>query len=150
MQTFVFESQTILNAPIDQVFEFFSKAENLERITPPSLSFQILTPLPIEMATGALIDYRIKLGGFAFRWRTEITLWDPPRSFKDSQLKGPYKKWIHEHRFEELDGRTRMTDRVEYSVPGGILSALVNALFVKSQVRKIFTYREQAIQEIFP
>jgi ligand-binding SRPBCC domain-containing protein len=133
-----------LSQDLDVVFNFFSDARNLELLTPPMLSFSTLTESPIVMKVGALIDYRLKIRGIPLRWRTEITAWDPPHRFEDTQLKGPYRQWIHEHVFcKEGDG-TRMEDIVRYKVFGG---RLVNRLFVAPDVLRIFNYRNQTLQE---
>lgn len=133
-------------APIETVFSFFSDAANLEAITPPWLNFRILTPLPIRMSQGTLIDYRLTLHWIPIRWRTEISDWNPPFSFVDRQLKGPYRLWRHTHTFEETAEGTLMTDVVEYSVPGG---RLVNRLFVEPDLQKIFQYRRQQLARRF-
>jgi ligand-binding SRPBCC domain-containing protein len=147
----VFESEQLVHAPLEKVFEFFSHAGNLERITPPSLGFRILTPLPIDMRSGTLIDYRISLHGIPLRWRTEILDWNPPHSFVDVQLRGPYKLWHHTHSFERVsDSVTRMRDRVRYQAPFGPLGLLVVPLFVAPEVGRIFAFRTRAIEEIFP
>jgi hypothetical protein len=98
------------------------------------------------MKVGALIDYRIKIHGIPVGWRTEITEWDPPHAFTDEQLRGPYRKWIHRHRFEEAEGGTRVTDHVEYAAPGG---RLVEALFVRRDVERIFDHRTVRLLDIF-
>ncbi len=139
---------TVLEVPRDQVFPFFAAAENLERITPPELRFRIVSPTPVEMRRGALIDYRLRLNGLPFGWRTEITEWDPPRSFTDTQLRGPYHTWIHRHVFEALDDRrTRMTDEVRYRLPMWPLGELALPI-VRRQVRAIFTHRNRIIREL--
>jgi ligand-binding SRPBCC domain-containing protein len=89
----ILKRETIINESIDAVFDFFSKAENLNHITPPELGFKIITQLPIDMKKGTIIDYKIKLNGFPFKWKTEITNWDPPFYFEDTQIRGPYKMW---------------------------------------------------------
>lgn len=151
MKPHILETTTIIKRPLKEVFEFFSKAENLNRLTPPELEFKILTPIPIQMKPGALIDYRIKLNGIPFNWKTEICVWEPPYRFVDQQLKGPYVKWHHTHQFKELDnGHTEMIDRVEYLSPGWILEPIITNLFVKSKVEAIFAYRTKALKEIFP
>jgi len=133
-----------IEKPRDEVFAFFAEAHNLQRITPRSVRFRILTEPPIEMKAGAIIDYALKVRGIPIRWRTEITKWNPPFGFTDTQIKGPYHVWEHEHRFEELDAGTAtlMTDTVRYRPRGG---ALVNRLFVERDVRWIFGYRNTVI-----
>lgn len=142
----VIESELWLPRPRSEVFPFFADAFNLEKITPDLLSFRVVTPPPIEMRVGAIIDYKLKIRFVPARWRTRIAIWDPPHRFVDEQLRGPYRQWIHEHTFEERDGGTWTRDRVEYAVPGG---ALVNALIVRRDVEKIFEHRTQALLEIF-
>lgn len=134
---------------INTVFDFFKNAENLQRITPPWLDFKIISPLPIEMEQGALIEYKLKPGGVPVLWKTEISLWDPPYRFVDTQLKGPYQKWVHTHTFAEVDGGTLIEDLVRYRLPGGLLAPLLHEVFVKRKVREIFAYRKSKILEIF-
>ena len=147
MRIFTLEAEQWLPAPRDRVFAFFADAANLESITPPWLNFGILTPLPIAMQAGTLIDYRLRMRGLPMRWRTLISTWDPPFRFVDEQLHGPYRQWIHTHTFAEQSGGTRCHDRVDYAVPGG---ALINRLFVRREVEAIFAYRRQALQGRFP
>ncbi len=138
--------QLRLATPLDQVFGFFADAHNLEAITPPFLRFSVLTPAPIPMHEGTLIDYRLRLRGVPIRWRTEITAWDPPRHFRDEQLRGPYRWWRHDHFFEECEGGTLARDQVDYGVPGG---ALVDRLLVRADVVRIFEHRSAALVERF-
>ncbi len=149
MRVYVLQEETVIPRPVEEVFEFFSRAENLERLTPSTLSFRILTPLPIEMRQGALIDYQLRLGGFPFRWKTEITIWEPPHRFADNQLKGPYRLWLHEHRFSAHPEGTLMSDTVRYAVPGWIFAPLVHALFVGPRVRAIFAFRKETMKAIY-
>ena len=146
MKEFTFKTELWLPHSRDHVFTFFSEAHNLETITPPWLQFEVLTPRPIAMAPGTLIDYRIRLRGIPIRWRTEIVEWNPPISFADVQLRGPYKLWHHTHTFEERDGGTLCGDLVRYRPRGG---ALINWLFVRRDVEKIFKYRQDRLREIF-
>lgn len=149
MEPHVLIRNTVIKENIEQLFDFFSKAENLNSITPPILGFKIITPLPVEMKKGTIIDYKIKLNGIPFSWRTEITKWDPPFLFEDTQIRGPYKMWIHEHRFEEKEGLTNMTDTVRYLSPGGIFEFIPHNLMVKKKVEFIFDYREKMFNELF-
>jgi ligand-binding SRPBCC domain-containing protein len=143
----VFRTEVLLPRPRDEVFPFFADAANLEVITPPWLSFRILTPLPVEMRVGTRLDYRIRIRGIPVRWRTAITAWDPPRTFTDSQEKGPYRRWIHTHTFEEREGGTHMVDEVDYAVFGGWIA---DRLLVRRDVRRIFDYRRERMRELFP
>ena len=142
-----FETVTELPLSPKEVFPFFAAPENLERITPPELRFRILTPLPMEVRQGTLIEYRLRLEGLPFKWLTEISAWDPPRSFTDRQLKGPYHTWIHSHSFEATDTGTRMRDRVDYRLPFWPLGE-VALPFVRRKVGRIFAHREKVIREI--
>lgn len=139
-------TETRLPAPRSEVFAFFADAHNLEQITPPWLRFQVLTPRPIAMRKGALIDYQLRLHGFPLRWRTEIGAWEPPFRFIDQQLRGPYRYWIHEHTFYDEGAHTLMRDQVDYAVPGG---ALAHRLFVRRDVTRIFDYRRRVMIERF-
>ena len=146
MRIFEFRARTRVPRPRAEVFAFFADAGNLQELTPPWLGLEILTPRPIEMRPGTLIDYRLRLRLIPIRWRTRIAVWEPPRRFVDEQLRGPYRLWLHEHTFEEDGDGTLCGDFVRYAVPFG---ALANRLLVARDVRKIFAYRERRLQEIF-
>jgi ligand-binding SRPBCC domain-containing protein len=129
-----------------EVFEFFADAQNLEAITPPWLGFRVLTPRPIEMRPGALIEYRLALHRLPLRWRTRIAVWDPPRRFVDVQVDGPYRLWHHTHDFEpDGDGGTTMRDTVRYALPLGPFGALAHRLLVRRDLEAIFDFRRDAI-----
>jgi ligand-binding SRPBCC domain-containing protein len=136
-----------LPLPLEQVFAFFADAANLQRITPPGLDFHIVTPQPIHIEQGTLIEYRLRLAGFRFGWLTRIAVWDPPHSFIDEQLRGPYRQWVHTHRFRESEGETQIEDEVEYRLPLFPFGEVTYPL-VRLQLRKIFDYRQRAVREI--
>lgn len=142
--------EQFLPAPPARVFPFFADAFNLERITPPWLGFRVLTPVPIAMAAGARIDYRLRLAGVPLRWRTVIREWKPDESFVDEQERGPYALWRHEHRFVPVGDGTLMTDVVRYRLPLGPLGRAVHAVAVRGALAAIFDHRFQAIRELRP
>jgi ligand-binding SRPBCC domain-containing protein len=160
---FVLDVVQDIPRPVEEVFPFFADAGNLQQITPPFLHFQILTPLPIDMHEGTLIDYRIRLHGIPIRWRTRIARWvpithppgtqpagTPTPSFIDEQIKGPYRKWVHTHTFEPIATGTRARDQVIYAVPGGPgVERIIERLFIRPQLDRIFAYRRQVIADYF-
>jgi ligand-binding SRPBCC domain-containing protein len=139
------ETEVWLPRARDEVFAFFSEPANLESLTPRWLHFRILTPGPIAMGRGTVIDYRIRVHGVPISWRSEISVWSPPSQFVDDQVRGPYRRWRHTHSFEQARGGTVVRDSVEFEVP---LSFVVGP-FVRRDVEKIFAYRSQALLERF-
>ena len=142
------EREQLIERSLEDVFAFFSDAGNLEAITPPFLRFRIVTPRPIEMAEGTLIDYRLRLFGAPIFWRTRIDVFEPPHRFVDRQLKGPYRLWRHEHTFEPIGGGVRMIDRVEYELPLAPLAPIAHGLFVGRTLNRIFDYRRDRVKEL--
>lgn len=138
----IYRSTLWLPSKQAEVFEFFSDASNLQEITPEWLDFRIVTPGPIVIRKGTLIDYRLKIHGWPMRWQSEITVWEPPHRFVDEQRRGPYRKWIHHHLFAEKDGGTEVRDEVEYAVPGG---KLIERLFVRRDIEAIFAFRRKKL-----
>ena len=148
MKPHLFSRRLWLPYPPEEIFAFFARPENLARLTPPSLGFRILTP-SIDMRSGALMDYTIRLLGLPVRWTTLIESYDPPRGFTDVQLRGPYSYWHHAHRFEPADGGTLMTDEVRYLLPLEPLGSLALPI-IRWQLDRIFRYRKAAIRAVFP
>lgn len=147
MREFAFTQTQTIDRPLEEVFAFFADVHNLTRITPPWIEFRVVTPDPVVMRAGTLIDFRLKLHGVPVPWQTEITLWEPPHRFRDEQRRGPYRRWIHTHSFSSENGRTRMTDHVRYAVPGG---TLVQKMFVARDIERIFAFRKKTLKEFFP
>lgn len=144
------EQTQVVPRPRSEVFAFFADAHNLQRLTPAFLGFEILTPSPIEMREGTLIDYKLRLFHLPLRWRTRIERFEPERRFVDVQLAGPYRSWRHLHEFEDHPAGCLMRDRVQYELPLGPFGTLARALFVRRSLARIFAYRRQAIAELFP
>jgi ligand-binding SRPBCC domain-containing protein len=148
MKNFRYSAEQFIPVTIEDVFAFFSKAENLEQITPPWLNFSIMTPLPIIMHRGTHISYRLKLHGIPITWHTEITEWEPPVRFVDRQLSGPYSLWVHEHSFQKKGTGTLMFDTIDYNFRAGIARPVINRIFVANRINNIFTYRRDKIREL--
>jgi ligand-binding SRPBCC domain-containing protein len=139
------ERSIVIAKPRAEVFRFFSDAQNLERITPAFLRFHIVTPGPIAMRQGTLIDYQLRLHGIPVRWRSIIAEFVPDEYFVDVQVSGPYKSWHHRHDFKDVPGGTEMQDHVEYEMPFGIIGAIARQFFVRGSLDKIFDYRNASV-----
>lgn len=146
MASYTLKSRLTVPVAREEVFEFFSDARNLERITPGWLRFEIVSDAEPEIREGLLIDYRLRIRGLPIRWRSEITVWEPPHRFVDEQRRGPYREWVHEHRFESTPEGTDCHDRVDFSAPGG---ALVARWLVVPDIRRIFQHRSEALARRF-
>jgi ligand-binding SRPBCC domain-containing protein len=153
LQGDLFQKDALIINPQSSWNKIYVALANAVSSTPVSdrykVYFKILTPSPIEMKKGTLIDYKIKLNGISFKWKTEITEWDMPYKFADNQLKGPYTLWYHEHFFEEVNGKTIMKDRVSYLSKGWIFAPFLHWLFVDKKVKEIFEFRERELLKLF-
>jgi ligand-binding SRPBCC domain-containing protein len=145
---YVLERIQTIPRPVEEVFDFFSRPQNLELITPPWLGFVILEA-PEQLERGARLRYRLRLLGVPVLWDTEIDVWKPPRTFVDVQTAGPYRFWEHSHRFTSVPGGTEVYDHVRYRVPGGPLAPLAQRAFVGPRLDAIFDYRRERLAEIF-
>jgi ligand-binding SRPBCC domain-containing protein len=144
----VLERSQRVEVPVEQAFDFYVDALNLEPMTPPWLHFEVTTPGELRLRQGTLLDYKLRLHGVPVRWQTRIETWEPSLRFVDTQRKGPYSLWEHTHLFEK-DGETAtiIHDRVRYAIPLGPLGALAHLLFVRRDLRRIFDYRREAVSE---
>jgi ligand-binding SRPBCC domain-containing protein len=148
MRTHVLVREQIVRAPLQEVFAFFSQARNLEALTPSWLRFHVLTPEPIPMDGGTVIEYRLRLRGIPLRWVSLIEEWEPERRFVDRQLRGPYRLWHHTHEFASHPAGTLVRDRVRYQSPFGPLGALAHALFVRRELDRVFDFRHAAVVRV--
>ena len=148
-KTYILTFEQQVPRPLAEVFAFFSRAQNLEVLTPPWLNFKILDVAPQPSQPGALISYSLRVHGIPLRWTSEIVQWEPPHRFVDLQLRGPYKLWRHEHRFEARDGGTLISDTIKLALPLGVLGQLAYKFKIHSDVGKIFAFRKTTIRALF-
>jgi ligand-binding SRPBCC domain-containing protein len=137
----------VIARPLEEVFEFFAAALNLELITPPWLRFRLLEDEPIEMGRGTHISYRLRLHGVPIRWVSVIEEWQENQRFVDRQVRGPYRLWRHEHQFARVQGGTEIRDRVDYALPLGLLGELAHGI-VQRDLDRIFDYRAAAVARL--
>jgi ligand-binding SRPBCC domain-containing protein len=148
MSVHLLEREQLVPRPVDEVFAFFAQARNLERITPPWLGFEVLTSGPVEMRSGTLIEYRLRVHAVPVRWISRIEEWDSGRLFVDRQLRGPYRLWHHRHEFVACPEGTVVRDRVRYALPLGRLGELAHAAFVRRDLERIFDFRRAAVAQL--
>ncbi len=148
-RTYLLEREQWLSRPIAQVFEFFSRPENLQEITPPWLDFRMVHS-PQTLTVGSLIRYRLRWRGIPIRWTTEISEWNPPTGFEDRAVAGPYALWNHEHFFLPQGGGTTMRDRVTYALPFAAVGRLAHWGLVKRDIERIFDFRAETMRRLFP
>jgi ligand-binding SRPBCC domain-containing protein len=149
LRVHLFEKSQRVELPVDQAFAFYGDAANLEPLTPPWLHFEVITPRPLTLQQGTLLEYRLRLHRVPLHWKTLIEIWEPPGRFVDIQEKGPYSLWEHTHLFEE-DGpsATVIHDRVRYAIPFGPIGSLAHRLFVRRDLERIFGFRSAAVAEL--
>ena len=148
MKYYEFKKKQFINLPVNEVFDFFSNPENLEKVTPEYLNFKINTKLPLVMGKGQFFDYQLRVRGIPVKWTSIISFYDPPHCFIDEQIKGPYSSWQHIHTFTEKNGGTSINDFVKYSLPLGYIGQIINSVWVKKDLKNIFKYRRKKIPQI--
>lgn len=152
LPVFVLKRKQWVDVPLSRVFPFFEKPENLALITPPQLGFRLLTPSPVQMERGRIIDYTIRVAGVRLHWTTLISSYQPPYCFVDEQLSGPYGFWHHTHRFQQAGSGTLLLDEVRYAMPvylPGLLASALCSWQIRPRLNKIFDYRQRQFQRLF-
>jgi ligand-binding SRPBCC domain-containing protein len=148
MRTHRLERAQVVRRSREEVFAFFARARNLESITPPWLRFEVLTPEPVAMRAGTLIEYRLRLHRLPLRWTSRIEEWEPGAAFVDRQVRGPYRLWHHRHEFAPHADGTVVRDRVDYALPLGVLGEVAGALVVHRDLERIFDFRRAAVARL--
>ena len=150
MRLYTLDREQFVPRPLSEVFPFFERPDNLEKITPDWMQMRFLTPTPAPMHVGSVIDYNVRVHGVPLRWTTLIAEYEPPHRFVDVQLRGPYAFWHHTHTFEETKGGTLIRDAVRYALPLGPLGALAHTLLIRRDLNTIFAHRQKVIEDLFP
>lgn len=150
MKTYTLNDELNLPIPIDEAWDFFSNPNNLSRIMPDSMDFKVVKGASLPIYNGQFIEYTVTpLPFFKTKWVSEMKNIKKPNYFEDTQVKGPYKHWLHQHILEPTADGTKVVDLVEYQVPLGILGRLLHPIIVKPKLKKIFNYRKKHIQQLF-
>ena len=145
-----FKRIQFVKTDLQTCWDFFSSPDNLAKITPKYMGFDVKTSVPKQMYEGLIIAYTVKpVLGIPVEWVTEITHIQDKVFFVDEQRKGPYTLWHHEHHFRELDGGVEMTDIVSYIIPFGMIGRIIHPFLVKPKLKEIFEYRFKAVDELF-
>ena len=147
VKNYQFKEKQFINLRIEEVFQYFSNPANLQKITPKYLDFKIKTKPPFNMKRGQRFKYQLRVRGIPINWTSLISSYDPPHSFIDQQIKGPYSSWEHTHTFKEENGGTMIIDEVKYSLPFGLIGKIINSLWVKRDLVAIFKYRREMIKK---
>lgn len=147
MPSYTFDAEMWVPVSVDVVFAFFADTVNLDRMTPPWVHFRTVTPQPIEMRAGLILEHQLRIRGMPIRWKSEISVWQPPTRFVDEQRSGPYKFWTHRHDFAAENGGTWIRDHIDYCPRGWLLAPLVNRWLVAPDLRRVFAHRHQKIRE---
>lgn len=152
MGFYQFKREQLVNSSINEVWDFISSPDNLKKITPDSMGFDILTPdLPSKIYEGMIISYIVRpMLGIKTNWVTEITHVVDKSYFVDEQRVGPYTIWHHQHIITPVENGVLMKDIVSYKPPFGILGSIANAIFIKKKLNSIFDYRTKVLEELFP
>ena len=151
MKTYQLVREQFLPISINDAWDFFSTPDNLSKITPSDMNFQIITKLgDSTIYPGMKIQYKVSpLFNIPMKWITEIGAVNQPHNFTDMQLKGPYKLWEHTHTFVTVPGGVNMTDEVKYALPLGLLGNIAHAIFVKKRLKDIFNFRKKTLDNYF-
>lgn len=140
--------EQVIKIDIERAWQFISAPANLDAITPPDMSFEIITEVPDVMYNGLLIEYRVGIPILGKQtWLTELKHIREGHSFVDEQRIGPYKLWYHYHEITEVEGGVRFIDRVNYVMPFGPFGAVAHAIYVNKQLKHIFDFRKEAMTE---
>lgn len=140
----------VVAGTLHDVWAFFKEPRNLESITPPWLGFQIVGVADGDVRVGTTIHYRLRLHGIPFHWESRIAEYVEGERFADEQVRGPYRRWYHRHRFSAVEGGVAIEDEVDYQLPFGVLGRLAHTVMVRRQLQEIFDYRAQVIALRFP
>jgi ligand-binding SRPBCC domain-containing protein len=141
-----FEKTLTFKRPLAEVFDFFLAPANLTRVSPPELHLQLVDG-PERLQLGSVITFKGRRWGIPQRVVSEVVVLEPNVCLVDQQRQGPFRKWIHTHRFAAVAHGTQVHDHIEFEPPGGLLGLLVTADFISKDLEKVFAYRAEKLHE---
>lgn len=138
-----------LPAGVEETFRLFSDPGLLDELTPRWFNLEPTSDFSLPLTQGAEISYRLRWRRLPLRWTSRIVNWEPPHLLTYEQVRGPYRSFRHEHRFEAEEARTgigtRVVDRVIYRARGGLP---IERFLVRPDLERIFRHREQVARRI--
>jgi ligand-binding SRPBCC domain-containing protein len=143
----MFEASLSFPRTIQEVFDFFRQPANLVRISPPELHMRFEEG-PERVQLGSQVTMVGRRLGVPQRVVSIVTAFKKDVFFVDEQRKGPFRKWIHTHRFEAIPGGTRVADRIEFEPPGGLLGMMLTAGVIERDLQWVFAFRSQKLKAI--
>lgn len=134
--------------PVAELFAFFATPANLVPLSPPDWHVELVTG-PARLELGARLTWKGRRWGVSQRIVQEITAFDVENRIVVEQKQGPFARWAHEHRFEEIEAGTRLSERIDFEPPTGLLGRLIDADAIRKDLEKLYAYRESKLREIF-
>lgn len=135
-----FEYSSLIKAPVEKVWQFHEQPDALQLLTPPWQPVKIIRREG-SLEIGAISEFLVMLGPMPIRWLARHVEYEPDKLFTDQQIEGPMKLWIHRHQFQAEGNYTRLTDKIQYEIPGGWLAELILGWWVESRLHDMFRYR---------
>ena len=142
-----FEKETFIKASQERVFDFHTLPDAFERLVPPWEDVEIVQRADIsEIGSQAIIKQKM-FGLPIATWVAEHTAFDPPKMFEDTQVSGPFKRWVHKHFVIVTEGGALLRDEIEFEPPFSFLGAAVAPYLILTKIKKMFDYRHQVTKD---
>jgi len=143
-----FESEVLVRCPLAKVFDFFSRPENLPKLSPETMPIEVVSA-PEVIAPDSSIKIKVRQWGIPQQIEARVVEFQPPMGFADEQVKGPFARWRHTHRFETVDAETtRVIDVILFEPPTGLLAMLLSENKILEHLEEVFEERGRMLREI--